>query len=144
MSTMMEQEVRVGAMIRTMSGEVRDAMKSQIYELYDAKEEAEENEYCYKESCARWHWLILVYTDNINDTQELLDFIQVAYDNKINLDEDEDWKKMMRVVLPVEFKKSIKYGFTQVPRLAVLNQTPLRKDSRKPKRKAVFNDLFWG
>jgi len=42
MVTNLENEMRIGAMIRRLSGEVRDAMKDQIYELYsDDKGELE-------------------------------------------------------------------------------------------------------
>ena len=136
MPSYLEYEMKNSAMIRKMSGEVRDAYKSQIYELFDADENATGENITYKEACARWHWIIVVYTTNMEEMSEYLDIIELSFDNKINLDEDLKWKRMMRLVLSPQFKTTM-HSFTQVPRLAILNQTPLRK-GKEIKTRALF------
>jgi len=133
-----EQEMRVGAMIRSMSGDVRDAFRKQVFELYDADENASSENCTYKESCARWHWLVLVYSHDISEIQDFIDFIQIAFNKRIDLDKDEKWKLLMRLKLPSQFIQKIETGFSQVPRLAIMDQTPLRKTPTGKRVRAIF------
>ena len=137
MVTNLENEMRVGAMIRRLSGEVRDAMKDQIYELYTDNEGNMEG---YRESCARWHWLLLVYSSDLDKARKYIGFIQIAFEKQIDLDKHKAWKLFMRMYLPEEAVKQIKGGaFTQVPKLSIINQTPLAHKSKRDEReKAIF------
>ena len=135
MPTVLETEMRIGAMIRTMSGDVRDSFRQQVYELYDADEEAKTK--TYKEACARWHWNLIVYCDDVDIVNKYIAFIQIAYRKKMDLDNSEIWKQLMRIVLPSQFIKKIE-GLTQVPRLAIMDKTPLRKGEKRQER-AIFS-----
>lgn len=135
MPSYMEYEMKNSVMIRKMSGEVRDAYQAQVYELYDA--DMHTSTPTYKESCARWHWLILVYSNNMEEVSEYLEIIEAAYMSEMDLDEELGWKQMMRLFLSIEFKKTM-HSFTQVPRLAILNQTPLREGGKEKISRAIF------
>jgi len=137
MVTNLENEMRIGAMIRRLSGEVRDAMKDQIYELYSDKKG---NLSKCGESCARWHWLLLVYSSDLKKARKFIGFIQIAYEKNINLDVNKKWMLFMRMYLPEEAVKQIKGGaFTQVPKLSIINQTPLaHKNKRNQREQAIF------
>ena len=137
MVTNLENEVKVGTMIRRLSGEVRDAMKDQIYELYSDEEGNVEG---YRESCARWHWLLLVYSTDMQVARKFIGYIQIAFRKKTNLDKSDKWKFIMRMFLPEEAVKQIKSGaFTQVPKLSIINQTPLAHRSKRDEREhAIF------
>lgn len=133
----LENEMRVGAMIRTMSGEMRDDLRDQIYELYADKDGNTEG---YRESCARWHWLLLVYSMDLKQANKYVALIQQAFKKQVDLDQNDRWKFMMRMFLPEQAIKQIKNGpFTQVPKLAIINQTPLAyKNKKEEKEKAIF------
>ena len=136
MTTALENEMRVGAMIRTMSGEVRDALKEQVYELYADREGNTEG---YRESCARWHWLLLVYSLDMDKAKKFINYIQIAYKKKIDLEKNERWKLFMRMFLPEQAVKQIKQGpYTQVPKLSIINQTPTAYKKKEVKEKAIF------
>ena len=137
MVTNLENEMRIGTMIRRLSGEVRDAMRNQVYELYaDEKGNLEG----YRKSCARWHWLILVYCGNMKLARRYIGYIQVAFSKGVDLDKSERWRLLMRMFLPEEAVKQIKSGaFTQVPKLSIINQTPLaHRGKPAPKEEAIF------
>ena len=136
MVTNLENEMRIGAMIRTMSGEVRDHLKDQVYELYADKDGKTEG---YRESCARWHWLLLVYSKDMELSKKYIGFIQLAFEKKIDLNKNKKWKLFMRMFLPEQAVKQIKDGpYTQVPKLSIINQTPTAYKDKKKKEQAIF------
>ena len=137
-SSMTEQEIRRHAMIRRMSGDVRDAVRSQIYELYDADESLSFKSQTYKESCARWHWLLIVYAKDPEEVDQYIDFIQIAFSKQMNLDQSNKWKFLMRMTIPTQFIQKIEAGFQPVTRLAIMDQTPLRKNTASNKPRAIF------
>lgn len=135
MGTILETEMRTGAMIRTMSGAVRDALRQELYSMY---EDENGNITGYRETCAKWHWLLLVYCKDMDLAKKFILLIQIAFENGEDLDKDEWWKFMMRITLPEQAVRQIKEGeFTQVPKLSIIDQTEFVK--KKPKKeKAVF------
>ena len=140
MVSVIEQEMRIGAMIRTMSGDVRDTFRDQIYDLYADENGKVEG---YRESCARWHWILLVYCDNPDAIKEYIDMIQMYYFEGKDPDKDENWRLLMRRVLPYQFILKINTRFTQVPRLAIMDQTPLRYKQDQKNRVPMFSDIKW-
>ena len=139
MPSSLEYEQRMHAMVRMMFGDIRDYAKSQIYELYDANEKAKSEELTYKESCARWHWILEVYSKNREEIQEYVDWIQIAHMSEEDLDNDELWLMEMRRFLPSQFMEKIEHtGFTQVPRGAIMDQTPLKREKKEGKTYAIF------
>jgi len=140
MATEFEERVKATHMVRTMFGSIRASFKSQIYELYDANENLSSAEdKTYKESCARWHLLLKVYSKGNEAVRKYINWIQIAYEDKEDLDEDDLWLLEMRRILPDQFMDKIdNTGFTQVPRGAIMDETPLKRGSRKEKQFAIF------
>ena len=137
MPTQFEYEQRMHAMVRSMFGDIRDHARDQVYALYGAEFNNENP--TYKESCARWHWILEVYSKNRKDIQQYIDWIQIAYMDKEDLDKDELWLLEMRKIVPDQFMEKIEHtGFTQVPRGAIMDQTPLSHKKKKEKVYSIF------
>lgn len=123
-------------MIRTMSGRVRKDLHTMVESLYKDSEGKLEG---YRASCAKWHWLLLVYCVDMELAKRFVMLVQIAFDAKEDLDNDEWWKFMMRTILPEQAIKQIKEGaFSQVPRLAMIDQTDFSSGASEPKERAVF------
>ena len=69
--------------------------------------------------------------------------IQMYYFEGKDPDKDENWRLLMRRVLPYQFILKINTRFTQVPRLAIMDQTPLRYKQDQKKRVPMFSDIKW-
>ena len=115
----LDKEAKVGAMLRHMTADVATGFKEFHKSLYD--------DTVIGLSCAKWHWAIVKYSPEPQAMRGYVSIIQFAYTNKINLDELEEWKKMMRVILPEEFLAKMA-TFTQVPQIAVMDETEFMKD----------------
>lgn len=123
----LDKEAKVGAMLRHMSGDVSAAFEKTLKDLY-RNEKGEIDDL--GESCAKWHWVVVKYASEPMQMRNYVSTIQYAFDNGINLDAIPSWKKLMRIILPEEFLKKMG-GFTQVPQIAVMDETKLlRVESR--------------
>ena len=137
MPTQLEYEMRHHAMVRMMFGDISESARKQIYELHSADIDATEPGY--KESCARWVWILTVYSKDIDDLDLYFKWIEIAFLDKEDLDKDEDWKGEMRSILPKQFIKKIeKTSFSQTARGAVMDDTPLKRNTGEQKIRAIF------
>ena len=125
--TGLDKEAKVGAMLRHMSGDVSAAFERTLKDLY-RNENGETDEI--GESCAKWHWVVVKYASNPMAMRSYISVIQFAFDNSINLDKLKPWKRLMRIILPEEFLKKMS-GFTQVPQIAVMDETQIIKAETK-------------
>lgn len=117
----LDKEAKVGAMLRHMSGDVAAAFERTLKDLY--KDENGENSKL-GESCAKWHWMIAKYASDPIAMRGYISTIQLAFEYGINLDEVAAWRKLMRFILPEEFLRKMG-GFTQVPQIAVMDETKI-------------------
>lgn len=116
-----DKEARVGAMTRTMTRDVKDSVISKINKLYsDKKGELTED---YRIGCAEWHWNIVAYCND----EELIDtytgLIELLYRKKIDPNKNIKWKRLMRRSFPQQFIKKINNIGSQVPIIAVMDDT---------------------
>ena len=101
-------------MLRHMTGDVAVTFRRKLEEWYDDTEIGK--------SCAKWHWTVVKYSPNPYSMRGYVTVIQIAFQNGVNLDELPSWKRMMRTILPEEFLQKMS-GFTQVPQIAVMDET---------------------
>jgi len=120
MTSALDKEAKVGAMLRHMSGDVGVSFKRILDDLYsDEKGEFTD----VGRSCAKWHWVVVKYSENPAQMRGYISLIQHAFEYEINLDNSKEWKKLMRIILPEEFISKMK-SFTQVPQIAIMDETP--------------------
>ena len=136
MGTILEREERVGAMVRSMSGDIRDAKKRELAMIYGADKHPEEE---YRVSCVDWHWSIVTSVTDETLSQMYIQLLYVFYKKGINPSDNEKWKYLMGILLPNEFMKSIRHNTTQVPFLAMLDPTPLY--AKEAPMKSLFSDI---
>ena len=114
----LKDESKVGAMLRYMTGDVALAMKEDLKGLYvDSRKDPEVTE-----QCSKWHWLLVKYFADPVVARKYISIIEYAFEYNIKLEDMRSWKKTMRIVLPEEFMYKMK-GFTQVPQIAVMDDT---------------------
>lgn len=125
---------RVGAMLRTMTGDVAESFQDTLKQLYtdDTGGLTEVGE-----SCCRWHWTVVKFSADAYIMRRYVAVIQMAYDAGINLDKLSSWKRLIRIVLPEEFLSKMK-GFTQVPQIAIMDE---KKVTDKKTREA--SEVLW-
>ncbi|MEF8880165.1 MAG: hypothetical protein V5A64_07240 [Candidatus Thermoplasmatota archaeon] len=131
------REVPEGAMVRQLSGEIRDSIREEILDLYRDKDGNLEG---FRESCAEWHWKTVLYIDK-EDREDCVAYIISAFQNKRDLNDDKTWRDYMLYKMPSDAVDKIWDGaFTQVPKLAIYNQTPLlRKKKQSDEELGVFS-----
>lgn len=116
-----DKESRVGAMTRTMTRDVKDSVKRKIESLYvDENGELGDG---YRKGCAEWHWNVVAYSndEDIMDTYTAL--LELFFKRKIDPRENEKWKQLMRRSFSKQFIKKINNLKTQVPIIAVMDDT---------------------
>jgi hypothetical protein len=120
---------KVGAMLRTMTGDVAKAFQETLKQLYTDDDGAVSD---VGESCCRWHWTIVKFSPDPYIMRKYVAMIQTAYEYNINLDKLPAWKRLIRIVLPEEFLAKMK-GYTQVPQIAIMDETKLelKRSSRE-------------
>ena len=128
--TMARQRTMV--MLRSMSDDVSNDFRVFLEEIYDA----EHNELGKK--CARWHWKIVRFSFDEKKAMGLVAMIMYSFELDYDFTKDNNWLRMIRMILPSEFVKMFKASFTQVPRMALLNDTSLDKTT---KEKHMFTDI---
>lgn len=127
-----------GSMVRRLSGEIRDSLRNEIFDQYRDKNGKLPSD-SYRESCAEWHWKVVLYIPK-EERDIFVDYITTAFENKEKLDEDPIWRLQMRRKLPSHaFDKIWDGSFTQLPKLSLYNQTPLRKKQKEGKEMGIFS-----
>lgn len=125
-------------MIRHMSGDVGLSFQKTLRELYqDEKGELSD----IGEICCKWHWIVVKYAVNPYMMRGYVALIQTAFDNGINLDKLKSWKRMMRVVLPEEFLMKMNDFTTQVPKIAIMDETHAEQKEKKKERHS--SEVMW-
>lgn len=123
----LDKEYKVGAMIRHLSGDISTAFEKKLKDMYtNGDGELDEIGEC----CAKWHWTVVKYASNPSAMRDFIAIIQYAFEYKFSLDKSSSWKTLMRTVLPEEFLRKMS-GFTQVPQLAVMDETKLVETEEK-------------
>jgi hypothetical protein len=112
---------KVGAMLRTMTGDVAKAFQETLKSLYT---DDDGNLTSVGESCCRWHWTIVKVSPDPYIMRKYVAIIQTAYEYNINLDKLPSWKRMIRIILPEEFLSKMK-TYTQVPQIAIMDETKI-------------------
>jgi len=119
---------KVGAMIRNMVGDIGVSFQDTLKTLYkDENGELTET----GEVCCKWHWAIAKYAVNPLQMRGYVSIIQTCYEQKINLDKLKSWKAMMRVILPEEFLMKMETFATQVPKLAIMDDTHSKREKKE-------------
>jgi len=126
-STKWDREARVGAMTRTMTRDVKDSVKKKIQSLY-ADENGELNE-DYRQGCAEWHWNIVVYCHDEKIINTYTGLIELFYRKQKDPRKSERFKMLMRRTFPQQFIKKIGAIGTQVPIIAVMDDTVMPKET---------------
>lgn len=121
-----EQEMKVGAMIRSMSRDIKDGMKQKIELLYS--DEDGNLEEPYRKACAEWHWNIVAYCKDEKVINDYTGLIEIAFNKEIDLNKSKSWKAMMRRVLPIQFVKKVEDFASQVPQLAIMDDHKIVKE----------------
>lgn len=121
LSNKWDQEVRVGAMTRSMMSDVKNSVKEKIEQLYaDEHGDLAED---YRRGCAEWHWNVVSYFSDEELIDEYTSIIEYMYQRKIDPNKNENWKRLMRKQLPQQFIMKINNLKTQVPIIAVMDDT---------------------
>jgi len=119
---------RIGIVMRGIGSDVKDKYKGLIYSLYSDKEG---NCTGYRAACAKWHWDLIISGHDMKKIDRYITIIQHAYKNKINLDEDETWCTLMRLLVPSQFIRKITAEFTQVMQASIMDPTEYDKIKSK-------------
>lgn len=118
---------RVGAMIRHMTGDVGESFQRTLQELY--KNENGKVTHI-GQICCKWHWILVKYSVNPYESRRFVSVIQTAYRRNINLDKLPQWKEMLRIILPEEFLTKMNNFTTQVPKIAIMDDTHTRAEKK--------------
>ena len=137
MSDVLDAEKKVGAMLRTMSGEVSAAFEMILQDLYHISGGKEPTPV--EISCAKWHWMVVKYSRKPEQMRHYVSIIQHALETNYNLDRSPKWKKLMRVLLPEEFIAKFK-DYTQVPQIAIMD---INKPRTKKKEVTASGGVAW-
>jgi len=125
-----ETETKVGVMTRTMTRDVKDSVIRKIEQLYsDENGEFKEE---YRKGCAEWHWNIVAYFKDPKKISAFTTIIELLYTRKIDPRKDEKFKRLMRKNFPVQFIEKVNNIGTQVPVLAVMDDTLEQKEVIHP------------
>lgn len=125
-----DQESRVGAMTRTMTRDVKDSVKKKIESLY-ADDNGELNE-DYRKGCAEWHWNIVAYCNDEDVIDTYTGFLELFFKKEIDPRSSKKWKHLMRRSFPQQFIKKVNNIGTQIPIIAVMDDTVIEKPEESP------------
>jgi formylmethanofuran dehydrogenase subunit A len=108
-----------------MSGDVGNTFREEELEQLYKNADGELDEI--GEVCAKWHWSVVRFFEDVEKAEPFVMIIQMAFKKKINLDKNDSWKMLMRMELPGEFIKKMGH-FTQVPQIAVMDMSKRKKE----------------
>ncbi len=134
MSDYLSDEKKVGQMLRYLSGDIGLAFKSDLVKLYNDNDIGRE--------CADWHWMIIKYSPDPVLARKYVSVLQFCYENNVSPSDLEAWKKTMRIVLPEEFMQKMA-GFTQVPQLAIMDETHGERKEEWEKKVRDSSEVLW-
>jgi hypothetical protein len=134
----LRDEAKVGAMLRYMTGDVALGIKDLLADLYDDTKVELDPVKC----CAKWHWILVKYATDPVLVRKYISLIEYAKEYGVSLDTLPTWRRTMRIVIPEEFIYTIKSIATQVPRLAVMDDThaEMRRENIKARD---FSEVLW-
>jgi len=118
-----EKEKAVGLALRAIVQDITDEVKHMIEELYD---DTPEGKICYK-----WHMRCICYFGNMDHASPYIAIIQHAFKKKINLDEKESWRALMRIKVGAEYMELMN-KYTQIPQLAARDLSDKKEYSSNP------------
>ena len=119
-------EARVGVMTRTMTRDVKDSVKKKIDSLYaDEKGELTED---YRKGCAEWHWNVVAYCNDEDIIDTYTGLLELFFKKKIDPSKSDKWKRLMRRTFPQQFIKKMNNLKTQVPIIAIMDDTVQEKE----------------
>jgi len=125
-------------MIRHMAGDVGLSFQKTLKELY-AEPDGTLSEV--GECCCKWHWIVIKYAVNPYMMRGYVSLIQTAFEKEIILDKKKSWKRLMRVVLPEEFLMKMNDFTTQVPKMAIMDDTHAEQKEKRKVRGA--DEVTW-
>lgn len=134
MPDFLKDEQKVGAMLRYISGDIGLAFKAELIKLYDNTPIGVE--------CANWHWMIIKYSPNPLMARRYISVLQYCYELDIPPSILPAWKKTMRIVLPEEFMEKMT-SFTQVPQLAIMDETHGERKEEWEKKIRDSSEVLW-
>jgi len=117
----MTNEMKTATMIRRIMGDISIKQARRIYKLFGCDFDNLTGSKCGL-SCAEWYLAIKRDFSDLYVIKKLNGYIELSYLLDIDLNEDEDWKQMLRAYYsPQTIKKIRKY--TQVPQMAEQDET---------------------
>jgi len=131
MATALEYEQKTGVMVRGITADVKKRYSGVIKNLYNPEYKGPGD---YAKSAEDWHNILsdlCVETDG--SLSDYLATIEMAFKIKHDLWQDDEWKTLMRVDLPIQFRKRMD-TFTLVPKLAAMDE---------PQEKEVVQEEEW-
>ncbi len=129
---------KVGAMIRHMSGDVGQAFQKTLLELY---KDSEGNISEIGQICCDWHWTIVKYAINPYMMRKYISIIQSAYEHNVNLNKNDAWKRLLRIILPEEFLMKMNDFTTQVPKIAIMDG--MREVKKIKEGRKLSSEVKW-
>jgi hypothetical protein len=138
MGDYLKDESKVGAMLRYMTGDVALSMKQDLQELYSSPGIDPE----VSRQCAKWHWLLVKYSQNPVAARKYISIIEYAFEYGIELESMETWKKTMRITLPEEFINKMA-NFSQVPQIAIMDDSHAERRQDYVKEMRDSSEVLW-
>jgi hypothetical protein len=126
MSNQLEYEMRQSQMLRGASLKIKRDYVDLMHKLYDDEYSGDGT---YEDAAAEWGLIISDFFID-SDIRLYTMYIEKARRNKVNLWEQQRWKRHMRIVLPYQFRKRMR-EYTQVPRLATMSIPPEEKKKKE-------------
>jgi len=118
MATALEYEQKTGVMLRAITDEVKRRFDNVMTLLYDNTYKSDSD---YRKAAKEWAVIITDFFDDEDVFEDYTALIQLYLENKENIWDDKEWRLLMRMELPKQFRKLMK-TFTQVPRLAAIDE----------------------
>ena len=122
MVTLLEHEAKQGIMLRAMTGDIKKEFNDIMNKLYT-------NYTCddYNDAAAEWAMIVADYFTG-EAMRKYTILINQALQKQINLWTSDKWKYLMKIQLPIQYRKRMA-EFTQVPKLGTM-LTPIEKKER--------------
>ena len=128
---------RVGAMIRHMSGDVGISFQKTLRDLYSNSDGELDD---IGEVCCKWHWIVVKYALDPRTMRNYIYLIQECYRRGINLDKINFWKELLRIILPEEFLRKMESFATQVPKIAIMDDSKVDETKKEVRHSS---EVLW-
>jgi len=123
MQNELEYQQQRQVMVRSISIDNRRAYEDVMHRLHDDEYHGTGN---YQESCEEFGSIIIPDFLRPSKTPKYLRKIEMARMRKIDLWDNELWKRAMRLVIPEEYQLKAQ-DFTLVPRLSAMSPAPKQR-----------------